>query len=212
MRRAGFVLDLGRCVGCSACVLACRLEHGWPSSSPPRRRVVVLNHARHPGGPTYFLSLACHHCEHPACADACPSGAYERRPDGIILHHEELCLGCRYCEMACPFGAPRFDHERGVIIKCDFCHARVDEGYEPACVVACPTEALRLAPAPDTSDGTGEDATVPTVPGFIDVAACRPAVRFKLPRGVRGRRLEHLRATVGAELAPPEQDRRIVGA
>ena len=100
-----FVVDLGRCVGCAACVLACRLEHEGvrgPESGvrgPARRRVLPLNERRHPGGPTYFLSLACHHCERPACVDACPSGAYRRRADGLVVQDEASCVGCRYCEM-----------------------------------------------------------------------------------------------------------------
>ncbi len=179
-RRAGFVVDLQRCTGCSACVVACRLEHGWPSSAP-WRRVVALNARRYPNGPTWFVSLACHHCESPQCAKACPSGAYEQRRDGLVLHHEQLCLGCRYCEMACPFGAPHYDEGARVTRKCDFCRSRVDNGEMPACVAACPTRALKILDA----DQQGEEA----IPGFADVAHSRPAIRFKLPRGLRGARL-----------------------
>ena len=175
----GFLLDLGRCVGCGACVLACRLENGWPSETP-WRRVLPLNLRRRPGGPTYFLSVACHHCERPACVAACPSNAYEKLADGTVIHHADRCLGCRYCEMACPFGAPQFDAAKGVMSKCDFCQHTADSGSRfengkpssgqlsanhgpqhvgrpsrvanrgPACVAACPTEALRALPA-----GTG---------------------------------------------------------
>ncbi len=162
----GFLLDLARCVGCSACVLACRLENGW-SGDAPWRRVLPLNLRRRPGGPTYFLSVACHHCERPACVSACPSGAYEKRDDGIVLHHEEKCIGCRYCEMACPFGAPRYSEEKGVMTKCHLCHHRLDGGERPACVAACPTEALRVSNAklelcatpetPSATPDTGQD-------------------------------------------------------
>lgn len=181
VRRAGFLLDLHRCTGCSACVLACRLEHGWPASAP-MRRVVPLNAARHPGGPTYFLSAACHHCEKPACVENCPARALEQRPDGIVMHLESRCLGCRYCEMACPFGAPRFDEENGIARKCDFCSSRVDRGEPPACVGACPTGALR------TLDGIDTGGTA-TVPGFADSAGCGPSIRFRRPRGISGARL-----------------------
>jgi Fe-S-cluster-containing dehydrogenase component len=188
MNGAGFSVDLHRCVGCGACVLACRLENGWPGGCA-WRRVVPLNLRRHPGGPTYFLSVACHHCEKPACLETCPSRAYEKRPDGIVVHHEERCLGCRYCEMACPFGSPKYDAARGVIGKCHLCHHRLDAGVTlrpdavsaplPACVAACPTEALRFRAVGDA--GAGE----PAVPGFADEAACRPGTRFKPPRGRR---------------------------
>jgi len=173
------LLDLGRCVGCAACVLACRLENGWTEHAA-WRRVLPLNLRRRPGGPTYFLSVACHHCEQPACLAACPSGAYERRGDGVVLHHEEKCLGCRYCEMACPFGAPRYAAERGIVTKCHLCHHRLDAGASPACVAACPTEALRVA-----AQGEAAASARGTVPGFADPAGCRPTTRFVPPRGAR---------------------------
>ena len=203
-RRAGFVLDLARCVGCAACVVACRLRNGWPSSSP-WRRVLPLNEARRPAGPTYFLSVACHHCERPACLSACPSGAYEQREDGVVVHREDLCLGCRYCEMACPFGAPQYDRSRAVMTKCDFCRptrAADSSRDEPACVAACPTEALRVATClsgatdPDTTHRDESVVETAVVPGFTDPALCRPAVRFKLPRGLRGERLARLLKTM----------------
>ncbi len=211
----GFVLDLGRCVGCGACVLACRLENGW-SSDNPWRRVLPLNLRRRPGGPTYFLSVACHHCEQPACVSACPSRAYEKRADGVVIHHAARCVGCRYCEMACPFGAPKYDAAMGVMTKCDFCRhegtgradrppttdqaavgqlfppspattrqagyggpaeargakaGRVapDAAHTPACIAACPTEALRALPTEDEDRDWLDDA-----PGFTDPAGCGP--------------------------------------
>jgi Fe-S-cluster-containing dehydrogenase component len=175
MNSVGFVVDLNRCVGCGACVLACRLENGWGPETP-WRRVLPLNLRRHGGGPTYFLSLACHHCEEPACLKACPSAAYEQRADGIVVHHETRCLGCRYCEMACPFGAPRFDPARGIVTKCHFCRQRVEQGALPACVAACPTEALRTL----NEEAAAGGRTV--VPGFVDPAGCRPSIRFRAPR------------------------------
>jgi len=187
--RSGFLLDLGRCVGCSACVLACRLENGW-SSENPWRRVLPLNLRRRPGGPTYFLSVACHHCENPACLAACPSRAYEKRADGIVIHHEERCIGCRYCEMACPFGAPRYDAAKGVMTKCHFCHHRLDAGDQPACVAACPTEALRACPGAEPRTGLPQ-----LIPGFADPAGCSPNMWFVEPRGRRRAALyERLRA------------------
>ena len=173
-----FVLDLGRCVGCAACVLACRVENRWESETP-WRRVLPLNLRRRPGGPTYFFSVACHHCERPACLAACPSRAYEKRADGVVVHHEERCLGCRYCEMACPFGAPRYSHAKGVMTKCHLCHHRLDRGELPACVVACPTEALRLARPGEVIQGAEP------IPGFTDPAGCKPSLKLKPPRGAR---------------------------
>lgn len=179
--RNGFLVDLGRCVGCGACVLACRLENGW-SFENPWRRVLPLNLRRRPGGPTYFVSVACHHCERPACLAACPSRAYEKRPDGTVVHHADRCIGCRYCEMACPFGAPKYDAAKGVMTKCDFCQHDAPGAptpTTPACVAACPTEALRELPA------AAQDDTHQIVPGFADPADCGPNLRFVAPRGRR---------------------------
>ncbi len=186
MSGRGFLVDLERCVGCEACVLACRIENGWGSESP-WRRVLSLNLQRVPAGPTYFLSLACHHCESPACLSACPSRAYLKRDDGVVLHLAERCLGCRYCEMACPFGAPRFSSETRLVSKCHLCVHRLDRGDPPACVVACPTRALRLQTAPEL------EAAAETIPGFTDPAGCGPRIRFLRPRrGRREARLESL--------------------
>jgi Fe-S-cluster-containing dehydrogenase component len=199
MSGAGFLVGLHRCVGCGSCVLACRIENGR-TEEQAWRRVLPLNLRRHPGGPTYFLSVACHHCDEPACLRGCPSRAYEQRADGVVVHHEDRCLGCRYCEMTCPFGTPKYDDERGIVSKCHLCAQRLDQRLAPACVAACPTEALRClmpdatpntaTPTTETlphvaSDATPSAVTRTDVPGFVDPAGCRPNIRFTPPRGAR---------------------------
>jgi formate dehydrogenase iron-sulfur subunit len=89
----------------------------------------------------------CMHCQHPDCLSACPVGAYHKRADGPVLYHPEVCIGCRYCMNACPFGVPHFDYDKGLIDgafidKCTFCTQRIDAGQPPACVATCPTDAL----------------------------------------------------------------------
>ena len=190
MSRAGFRLDLDRCTGCGACVLACRIEHGR-LEGPAWRRLVVFNRGRWPAGPVWQLSLACHHCERPACVEACPSQAYHIRADGAVILDPARCLGCRYCEMACPFDAPAWDEAAGVMTKCDFCADRTTLGLEPACVTACPMDALGVL------DEAGREAGEPEyVPGFTDPADCRPNLRLIPPagglRGERRRRLQEL--------------------
>ncbi len=178
MSSAGFILDLGRCIGCGACVIACRLTNGLPDGVS-WRRVLPLNLDRLGGGPTYHLSLACHHCDRPACVAACPAGAFSKRRDGAVTLDREACIGCRYCEMACPFGAPRYDAAARVMSKCDLCIDRVDRGFKPACVVACPTEALSF------DRGDAEAPRRNSVPGFSDPAGCVPRLTFLSPRGAR---------------------------
>jgi anaerobic dimethyl sulfoxide reductase subunit B (iron-sulfur subunit) len=193
---AGFRLDLSRCVGCGACALACRIENRLPAEVA-WRRIVPLNLARHSKGPTYFFSLACHHCEDPPCARGCPSGALEKRADGVVLLHSDRCLGCRYCEMACPFGAPAYDPGAGVMTKCHLCFHRLEDGRLPACVSACPTEALRYGPP--LSDGQDGSVRAHQVPGFVDPGDARPALGLGPPGGeIRSERYESLQKFVEA--------------
>ena len=90
----------------------------------------------------YNLSLACNHCEDPACLKACLTRAIARRDDGIVILDGRKCVGCRYCEWSCPYGAPRYDARRRIMTKCDLCADLVDAGGRPSCVAACPMRAL----------------------------------------------------------------------
>jgi len=91
-----------------------------------------------------FTKRQCMHCEHPGCVAVCTVGALEKTLEGPVVYHSDRCIGCRYCQYGCPFGVPSFEWEEtlGLIRKCTFCVDRQDEGYEPACVTACPTDAL----------------------------------------------------------------------
>jgi DMSO reductase iron-sulfur subunit len=191
----GFALDLNRCVGCGACVLGCRIENELPLDVS-WRRILQVNRPRLSGGPTYHLSLACHHCENPPCANACPSGALWKRPDGVVLLNADRCIGCRYCEMACPFGAPSFDERAKVMTKCHLCHHRLDEGLAPACVTACPTEALKCASQASEEGRRFLPAT--DVPGFDDPAGAAPGLWFADPGGtIRARWFGELKDLLG---------------
>jgi Fe-S-cluster-containing dehydrogenase component/DMSO reductase anchor subunit len=140
--RAAFEFDPDRCTACEACRIACGIENndgvdtGW-------RQVMTFNPARHPALPTRHLSLACNHCDTPACMLGCPAAAYHRdEPTGAVILDPEKCIGCRYCSWVCPYDAPTFDDGKGVMTKCTFCAPRLANGDEPACVAACPTDAL----------------------------------------------------------------------
>lgn len=90
----------------------------------------------------YHLSISCNHCEDPLCVKSCPTKALGKREDGIVLIDENKCIGCRYCEWACPYGSPQFNKKTGAMTKCHLCHDRLDKGQRPVCVEACPMRAL----------------------------------------------------------------------
>ena len=138
--------------GCSECVSACQKENGWQDTGHPEtdaqwiRKVTVKNPK---SGAVAELPVMCQHCDEPPCADVCPTGASFKRADGIVLVDKHLCIGCRYCMMACPYKARSFIHEtlidqkpyaprgKGTVESCTMCVHRVDRGEIPACVESC---------------------------------------------------------------------------
>lgn len=166
-----FTFNPNRCTGCGACVVGCWMENR-EQQTRPWREVHVFNPARLPGLPLLQLSLACHHCEDPACLNNCPADAYTQDPNtGAVTIHAEHCMGCRYCTWACPHDAPKFNASAGTIEKCTFCPARIEQGLDPACVARCPVEALGFEAKVE-----GRPLSAPP-PGFPD-SALRPSIRF----------------------------------
>jgi Fe-S-cluster-containing dehydrogenase component len=159
MTRYGMVIDLGRCIGCHACSLACKAQNGT-SSGVWWSKVLTAEVGQYPSSRITSTPMLCMHCKNPACVDVCPTGASYKRPDGIVAVNYDQCMGCRYCETACPYGArtfidslkayyPKFGlnpyeqmmyakHQVGVEEKCNFCMDRIASGLQPACVAACP--------------------------------------------------------------------------
>ena len=147
-----FFYDAGRCVQCHTCELACKSAHDL-EPGVKWRRVTENWSGDYPDVTRTFLSMACMHCEKPACAAVCPAGAITKRPeDGIVVVDRDKCNGCRDCFLACPYSVPQFGKD-GIMQKCDFC---TGIGREPVCVASCPTEALKygtLDEYPETSAG-----------------------------------------------------------
>lgn len=145
--RWGMVIDLGRCVGCQTCTIACKQEHGLPAGTF-WRFVADCEVGEYPDVRRVFLPMQCMHCAEPPCVTVCPTGASRQREDGIVWVSYDACVGCGYCALACPYRARHLVHEaspyfevltppemsnarperRGVMSKCTFCKERVDDG------------------------------------------------------------------------------------
>ncbi len=139
-----FEVSLDRCTGCKACVSACHSLNGLDDHETWRDTGLLLGGNEAPAW-QQTITTACHHCEDPACLNGCPVGAYEKDADtGIVRHLDDQCIGCSYCILKCPYDVPKYSNKRGIVRKCDMCHHRLAEGEAPACVQACPTEAIRI--------------------------------------------------------------------
>ncbi|MGO8738342.1 sulfate reduction electron transfer complex DsrMKJOP subunit DsrO [Rhodoblastus sp.] len=155
-QRWGLLIDLNKCSnGCNACVTACKDYNGWQNTGredidPQWIRKVTLKDPN--TGVERSAPVMCQHCASPPCVDVCPTGASMKRADGIVLVNKHICIGCRYCMMACPFKARSFIHEdetdqkvnnpsgKGTVEGCTLCVDRIDAGQRPACVEACAKE------------------------------------------------------------------------
>ena len=167
----GFFIDSSRCTGCKTCELACKdFKDLGPEGS--FRRIYEYaggdwqedNGVWHQNVFAYYLSISCNHCDDPACTKVCPSGAMHKREDGFVVVDEDVCIGCRYCHMACPYGAPQYNAEKGHMTKCDGCYSRVAEGKQPICVESCPLRALEFGPIEELRQKHGTLAAVAPLP------------------------------------------------
>jgi len=155
----GCLTDLTRCIGCRSCEEACNKANGLPPPEKPfddesvlekKRRTsagayTVVNKYPDGKGGTVFRKTQCNHCNEPACASACLVKAYTKTPEGAVVYNPDICLGCRYCMVACPFGVPAYEYHNARsprIRKCQMCYDRIKQGGVPACVEACPMETL----------------------------------------------------------------------
>jgi molybdopterin-containing oxidoreductase family iron-sulfur binding subunit len=179
--RWGMLVDTNKCAkGCDACVSGCQTYNGWGGTSEDEhrsndmqkaqwiRKVDLRNTAT---GHVTSLPMMCQHCENPPCVDVCPTGASMKRADGIVLVDKHICIGCRYCMMACPYKARSFVHEelehqreyaprgKGTVEACNLCVNKLDAGEgTTACAEACNTEGHQAIIVGDLKDPNSEIA------------------------------------------------------
>jgi len=154
---AAILIDITRCIGCEECVLACKEENDLGPDRLRRGQQAVdgLSATRYSTILRYpddhFVRQQCRHCLDPACVSACLVGAMQKTPEGPVIYDSDLCMGCRYCLVACPYGIPRYEWDEAapLVQKCTLCYPRIIEGREPACVEACPEDALMFGERDD---------------------------------------------------------------
>ena len=161
------VIDLDKCTGCQACVVACKEENNVPHGSPEEQKkrrdifwhkVIAVTNGKYPSVNTQLIPMPCMHCDHAPCVTVCPAKATYHREDGIVVQDFRRCIGCKYCIVACPYGARSFNSKEqenkeyyrqdlppdrnvwgpwpfptrteGVVEKCTFCFQRIDQGIK----------------------------------------------------------------------------------
>ncbi len=138
--RYAMTMDTRRCVGCNACVYACKSENALPPGGF-RDWITTLTRGRFPDLHTEIHSERCNHCDDAPCVSSCPTGASHFNKGGAVIVTRNKCTGCKACIASCPYDA-RYVHPDGFVDKCTFCLHRVERGLNPACVTVCPTESL----------------------------------------------------------------------
>ncbi len=163
------LVDAEKCIGCFGCDAACRMEHDLPPGPKPFKVFRIGPIAEDGTFRIHHRAVTCFHCDQPACVSVCPTGAMQKREDGIVFSDMELCIGCQTCAVACPFGIPELNPGTGKIAKCDGCRERVDKGLWPACALKCPGGALSFGSPGDVVRLRRGDHAVHIVETF-----CRP--------------------------------------
>lgn len=181
----GFVHNNVDCLGCRACEIACKDKNGLPAG-PRFRRVMYVEGGNFPDVYAYKVNMSCNHCAEPACLPTCPTGAIFKRADnGVVDIDSTLCIGCRRCEAACPFGAPQYDPIDNIVKKCNMCIDELDAGRNPYCVMACMNRVLDIGPIDMIRNGSyatkaigpGE-STVRQVKNMANPELTNPSIAF----------------------------------
>jgi sulfite dehydrogenase (quinone) subunit SoeB len=210
-KKLGLVIDLDVCVGCHACATACKEWNSGGHSAPLPdfnpygggqwgvwfNRVHSFEegdgaNGEPDGARTVHFPRSCLHCEEPACVTVCPTGAsYKRAEDGIVLVNADICIGCKLCSWACPYGAREFDEDQGVMKKCTLCIDRIyndnlaEHERQPACVMVCPTSARHFGDLGDPNSAVSELVAERAGKDLMPELGYRPVNKYLPPRWQR---------------------------
>jgi len=200
-KQHGILVDIGSCMGCGVCVIACKQENDLPPHLDDKpgtkgiawNQVLSIHEGIHPDLSINYLCLHCMHCENPLCVESCPvAGAIYKREDGLVLIDKGKCDGCKdrpegpKCVPACPYGAIQFNGEKGVVEACTLCVHLIDAGLEPACVRACIGGALTFGDFNDPKSKVSEKVRAAGDRVFVlnPERGANPSVRYIRPQGV----------------------------
>jgi len=169
--RFGVLVDTTLCIGlnCRACEFACAKENGLPAPDKPPDDPTVFDQVRRPGARAFtvvnrfpnpdpaerpvYAKRQCMHCDEPACASACLVAAFRKTPEGAVIYNPDVCIGCRYCMVACPFNVPGYEYDEPYhprVRKCELCFkSKTSKGEAPACVLACPKQVMTFGKRSD---------------------------------------------------------------
>ena len=176
----GFYFDQSRCIGCYACVAACRSWNQLDQEMSDLIQIASQERGEFTNVSLSHLFLTCFHCVEPPCIPACPDSLLiKRAEDGIVvITNHGRCTSCQLCVEACPYNAPKtvIGEEVNIIVKCNLCLDRLSEGRAPACVATCPTEALDVGPMDELIAKYGE---LRELEGFADYSQAHPSIVFR---------------------------------
>ena len=202
-KKLGLVIDLDICVGCHACATACKewntgghmapLPDFDPYGADPWgvwfNRIHSFEMGEGAEARAVHFPRSCLHCEEPACVTVCPTGAsYKRAEDGIVLVDESICIGCKLCSWACPYGAREFDQDAGVMKKCTMCIDRIynerldPEDRKPACVMVCPVNARHFGDLGDPDSEVSQIVAARRGADLMPELGYRPVNKYLPPR------------------------------
>ncbi len=182
--RYGMLHDETACIGCTACMEACRETNNVPEGVSRLEIIRTGPVGEFPDAQYFFFRKSCQHCEDPPCVNVCPTGASHIDPKtGIVDINGDICSGCKYCVAACPYKVRFINPVTRIIDKCDFCrHTNLKQGKLPACVLACPMEALTFGNLDDPKSEISRKIKASTTYRYKEAVGTKPKM-YRIPKG-----------------------------